>query len=111
MKKLKPYVDRLRSELVTHNLYHPRNEMMIINVAQARLLADKAMEEMKGQRVMLHQTGAQGQTKISINPLFEQLRKLLAVVISGEAKLGLGNENRVEQQTESELDKFIRELQ
>lgn len=41
MKKLKPYVDRLRSELVTHNLYHPRNEMMIVNVAQARLLADR----------------------------------------------------------------------
>lgn len=111
MKKLKPYIDKLRDELITHNLYHPKNEMMIANVAQARYLVDKAFDELKGQRVMLYQTGSRGQTKISLNPLFDQIRQMIATAIKGEAKLGLGNNTTQDAETETELDKFLKELQ
>lgn len=90
-RQLKPYICRLRDELQRHGLYHERNESLIKSVALAELILDNYQQDLKGHRALLEQTGSMGQTKINLNPIYVEARKLLAVSINGKAKLGMGN--------------------
>lgn len=110
-RQLKPYICRLRETLEAHNLYHERNDTLIKDVAMTELIRDTYLDTMKEQGPLLRQVGSQGQTKININPIYVEIRKLLATIINGKAKLGLGNLGRtMEEQTQNEFENFINEI-
>jgi len=110
-RQIKPYKDRLRDELQQFDLYHEKNEGLIMNVALAEILRDNYMDSLKENGPLLRQVGSQGQTKISINPVYVEIRKLLATIINGRAKLGMGNIGRsMEEQTETEFEQFIKDI-
>ena len=111
-RQLKPYIDRLRDDLIDHGLYHERNEGLIKEVALAEVIRDNYMDSFKEYGPLIRQIGSQGQTKININPVYVEVRRLLATIISGKSKLGMGNINQtMDAQVETDLDKFITSLE
>jgi len=90
-RQLKPYINRLRDLCTEHGLYQERNETLIRDVALLELMRDDYVDAIKENGPIIRQIGSQGQTKIQLNPVYIELRKVLANIINGKSKLGFSN--------------------
>ena len=111
MKQKKRYEDDLRGDLIRLNLYHEKNERLIKCAALAQWFVEMMEEELRRTSFTLRQTGSQGQTKIMQHPHVESIRKYNQQLAYCYARLGLGNEEQMNDIQDNELEQFLREIE